>query len=178
MLPIPNKGFLFIKFSMEFLEKDLEQIIFETDNEILVKRGFLINGKKIRQLRIGNYGIADIVTFWRNRDIISFEVFELKKDVINITTLLQAYNYVKGIDHYLKSRGFKTKFYITLVGRKIDISTSFCFLPDLIDNLSFFTYNFDIDGLKFTTCSDFNLINTGFNYDRAIRMDKNSQINT
>lgn len=163
---------------MEFLEKDLEQIIFETDNATLVERGFLINGKKIRQLRIGNYGIADIVTFWRTSDIIYFEVFELKKDEISIRTLLQAYNYVKGIDHYLKLRGFKTKFYITLVGRKIDTSTSFCFLPDLIDNLSCFIYNFDINGLKFTNCSDFNLINTGFNYERTIRVDKNTQINT
>lgn len=48
---------------MNFLEKNLEDIIYETNNKYLRERGLFINGIKKRQLRIGNYGIADIVTF-------------------------------------------------------------------------------------------------------------------
>ncbi len=47
------RGFLFI--NMKFLEKDLEQIIYSADKELLAQRGLEINGTLIRQLRIGNY---------------------------------------------------------------------------------------------------------------------------
>ena len=50
---------------MKFLEKDLEDIIFEAPREELAKRGLHIEGKMYRQLRIGNYGIADLVTIQR-----------------------------------------------------------------------------------------------------------------
>lgn len=46
---------------MRFLEKDLEEIIYTTDKAKLSKRGLNITGKLFRQLRIGNYGIADLV---------------------------------------------------------------------------------------------------------------------
>ena len=46
---------------MKFLEKDLEEIIFETSNKELNERGLFVYGKKYRQLRIGNYGVADLV---------------------------------------------------------------------------------------------------------------------
>ena len=44
---------------MNFLEKNLEDIIFETDNVDLRKRDLFIFGKKKRQVRIGNYGTCD-----------------------------------------------------------------------------------------------------------------------
>ena len=47
---------------MNFLEKDLEDIIFETDNDLLFEHGLFIDGQKKRQVRIGNYGIADLIT--------------------------------------------------------------------------------------------------------------------
>lgn len=46
----------------EFFEKTLEDIIFNTDNELLCEHGLLISGKKLRQVKIGNYGIADLIT--------------------------------------------------------------------------------------------------------------------
>ena len=45
---------------MTFLEKDLEQIIFETPKEKLQEKGLVIKGKLLRQIKIGNYGIADL----------------------------------------------------------------------------------------------------------------------
>ena len=40
---------------MDFLEKDLEDIIYNASNEQLDKRGLRVRGKRFRQLRIGNY---------------------------------------------------------------------------------------------------------------------------
>jgi len=47
---------------MNFLEKNLETILIETPNELLRNRGLKIYGKKRNQVRLGNYGIADLIT--------------------------------------------------------------------------------------------------------------------
>lgn len=135
---------------MEFLEKDLEQIIWETDRNLLLEKGICIEGKMYRQLKIGRYGIADLVTFSKRGRCIHFTVYELKKDNIGIAAFMQAYSYVKGITEYLNKRGFfLTTFEVVLIGKKLDMSGSFCFLSDLIDNLRFYTYYVDITGLQF-----------------------------
>ncbi len=155
---------------MEFLEKDLEQIIWETDVNVLSERGLYIEGKMYRQLKIGNYGIADLVTFAREGigpdSFIHFTVYELKKDNVGIAAFMQAYSYVKGISEYLKSRGFKFSFSVVLIGKRIDTSGSFCYLPDLISNLYMATYSFNINGLTFNQVTGYSLINSGLAYEQ------------
>lgn len=160
---------------MEFLEKDLEQIIFETPNEYLQFAGLELFGKKKRQLRIGNYGIADIVAFRRffnyYTDFLHITVCELKKDSINISTFLQAIRYVKGIDQYLKFRKFKHKvrFSIILCGKTINLNSDLIYLADLVDcsdnkliDINFYTYDYKINGLKFEKHNNYKLIDEGF----------------
>lgn len=142
---------------MEFLEKDLEQIIWETDKEALLDKGLYVNGKLFRQLKIGRYGIADLVSFERKNFCIHFTVYELKKDNIGIAAFMQAYSYVKGLVEYLEMRGFLSTFEVVLIGKKLDMSGSFCYLTDLIPQLSFYTYHIDINGLQFTQKSDYRL---------------------
>ena len=175
---------------MKFLEKDLEQIIYEADKDVLEKRGLYINGKMFKQLRIGNYGIADLVTVVRDynyiyndsgkdfiRPYLIINVYELKKDKIGISAFLQAVRYVKGIKRYLSKRNFYNyDFHITLIGSDLDTSGSFCFLSDLINSYSecpqtsitgirFKTYSFELEGLKFKNESSYSLIEEGFWYE-------------
>jgi hypothetical protein len=60
---------------MNFLEKNLEDIIFETHENKLRDRGLEISGKKLRQLRIGNYGIADMITYTRIKKYFRLKIF-------------------------------------------------------------------------------------------------------
>lgn len=167
---------------MSFLEKDLEDIIFDTDNQILCSRGLPIRGKKFRQLRIGNYGVADIVSYRKKYSFdedapyIVIDIWELKKGEINIETLLQALKYCKGIMRYLwRYRGFYSfNININLVGRSIDTRRSFIYLTDLIGvesgegcecrltEISYYTYEYDFDGISFREESGYGLINEGF----------------
>jgi hypothetical protein len=179
---------------MDFLEKDLEQIIWEANDSELNNKGMCFKGKRYRQLRIGNYGVADIVTVFKktnmgidfltgNNTVIDnyliITIYELKKDKVGISAFLQALGYIKGIDRYLKKRGFSEYiFRITLVGRTIDNSGSFCYLPDLIgftipdyssleskgliQSIDFYTYSYKINGLKFSKQYGLNLIEEGF----------------
>ena len=143
---------------MKFLEKDLESIIFETDNEKLQEIGFDIEGRKFRQLRIGNYGISDIITVSRHGQNLHIEIIELKKDVINIDTLIQSLRYLAGIKNFLKRRNFtKNVFYtIKLCGKSIsnlrDLSllcSNMTTFNSGIELIQMITYSYDFDGLKF-----------------------------
>lgn len=179
---------------MKFLEKDLEEIIFESYKKDYGKelnlKGLLINGTIKKQLKIGNYGIADLVTFKRdieeefipelivndeihsnllayskvNKSKLTITVYELKKDKIGISAMLQAIRYAKGIKDYLENRCFVDyiDFEIALIGREIDISGSFCYLPDLFPKIRFYTYKYGLNGLVFKKEEDYSLSKKGF----------------
>lgn len=171
---------------MKFLEKDLEDIIWEASNERLQENGLDISGKKYRQLRIGNYGIADIVSitkpyyheYFKKHQKGIITIYELKKDKISVSSFFQAIGYLKGIKTYLESKGKSHlfNFQICLVGRELDLDSTVCYLPDIFMNdvtdvdldldsvtsVQLFKYSFYIDGLIFDECRDYNLKNKGF----------------
>lgn len=139
---------------MKFLEKNLEDIIFETDNEKLQERGLDIRGKKFRQLRLSHYGIADIVTISRIGQSLQIDIFELKKDVITVDTLLQALRYLEGIKTYFRKRKFKKHVYYTirLCGKRIYNLRELSLLSsniNTVEMIDLITYDYDFNGLKF-----------------------------
>lgn len=158
---------------MKFLEKDLEEIIFYSDQVELHQRGLYINGLIKRQLRIGNYGIADLVTFEKKYyrgflgEMLSeliITVYELKKDAISVSAVLQAIEYAKGISRYLELRGviFKFKIDIVVIGSKLPPSGALPFLPDVFEGVELYTYEYKIDGLFFNITKDYILTEEGF----------------
>lgn len=163
---------------MNFLEKDLEDIIFQANNNELRNKGLGILGKKYRQLKIGNYGIADVVTIQRGKynkktkkhTPLIITVFELKKGDINNEAFFQAVRYIKGISQYLKGRRGCSLLYVfkvVLIGKNKPIG-DLIYLPDYVLNaqgdkfLEIYTYNYKIDGLLFDRISGYSLINEGF----------------
>ncbi len=164
---------------MEFLEKDLETIIFNANKDELEERGLFINGNLKRQLRIGNYGIADLVTFTkplyvhpvRYHEPMCITVYELKKDKICISAFLQALNYVKGIKSYInKHKGcdYEINYRIILIGKTIDMGSSFIYIPDIMCAndysiaVEFKTYEYKHNGIWFNDINGYKLTNEGF----------------
>lgn len=169
---------------MDFLEKDLEEIIYLSDKNILSDRGLNLHGKLKRQLRIGNYGVLDLLEITRPyccnnkcyKGIIN--LIELKKDKIGVSTFFQALNYIKGIKRFLDIRNqeYLFNYQITLIGRQIDLNSSFCYLGDIFNqniemtdiddyskiNVELYKYNFDVEGIKFNEIINYKLINEGF----------------
>ncbi|MNQ74858.1 hypothetical protein D3C85_896270 [compost metagenome] len=153
---------------MNFLEKDLEEIIFGADRQALDQKGLSIEGKIARQVKLGKYGILDLISVRRHHEYMSdscfiFTIYELKKDNIGIAAFLQALGYARAVQVYIKERKPKMLFNIeiVLIGRKIDTLGSFCYLPELINHdlsnypegkltrVDFFTYDYDINGVSF-----------------------------
>lgn len=152
---------------MEFIEKDLENIIWDNaqtreGREKLFSRGLDIQGKLFRQVNIGGYGIADLISVEIDRgrwgDDVIVTIYELKKEQINVDTLIQACRYYKGIQRFVYARygdaieDFDLTIKITLIGKTIETQSDFVFLLDrCIDdcNISVYTYKYDIEGLRF-----------------------------
>jgi hypothetical protein len=177
---------------MEFLEKDLEEIIYLSDKRKLSDRGLYLMGHLKKQLKIGNYGIADLVEierpFYPKKSVNQIfgtthfkgciNVIELKKDKIGVSTFFQALNYLTGIKTYLAQRGLEQLFNykITLIGKDVDLNSSFCYLGDIFDNdlqcisidseslvsVKLYKYSYGIEGLEFHEISDYNLKVKGF----------------
>ena len=145
---------------MKFLEKDLEDIIcksFTNDyyNGLLVKKGLDLLDRHLwwhkRQLRIYGCGIADLVISHRNpyhKDNIHVNVIELKRGCINGESVLQCNKYIDGISKYLDTRGINHTISGTLIGDRLNISSTFLNRDDLF-YMSFYTYSYDIDGIEF-----------------------------
>ena len=174
---------------MSFLEKDLEEIIYTSGRDALDKRGLTINGKLLRQVKIGNYGIADLIEFERpcydgpERNWFvpgRITIYELKKEQIGIAAFLQSLSYAKGILEYLRHKKKNRQYIIdiVLIGKEVDDKGSFCFIENnlLLQNdfydktthfedkgtISFFKYKYGIDGLYFENMSGYDLTNKGF----------------
>jgi hypothetical protein len=175
---------------MDFLEKDLEEIIYLSDKNLLSDRGLYLHGKLKRQVRIGNYGVADLINVekplyskgfgFHSKDHFKglIEVVELKKDKIGVSTFFQALNYIKGIQQYLgkRNKDYLFNYQITLIGKEVDLNSSFCYLSDVfcedMDMISvndsskiavnLYTYKYGLDGLNFESISGYSLNNEGF----------------
>jgi hypothetical protein len=148
---------------MDFLEKNLEDIIYETDNDLLMDRGLVISGNKKRQVRIGNYGIADLVAWQKSSlGILYIDIFELKKDIVDVNTFTQAIRYFNGIYSYMSYRKFRhpINFSITLVGKYVDKS-DFVYVPNFC-RVKIYTYTYDFDGIQFNDHFGYKLTDEGF----------------
>lgn len=182
---------------MKFLESDLEEIICKTQNEKLQDKGLFIEGEKLQQLRIGNYGVSDIVSYKRSCDYVDFkqkdipyrlgevyelfdnhrldiQLFELKKDKISLSALMQAVRYCKGINSYMSKHRNKIKYNlsINLVGKEIDLSNDLVYLSDLfsfydeplnkVNGVNLYTYDYGFDGIEFKDHGGYKLNEEGF----------------
>lgn len=160
---------------MTISEKELEDFIFKSEREFIHERGLYMPFYRKRQLRLGNYGIADIVGmdkgYFQNNiryEMPCFYVYELKKDAIGMQAFIQAIRYAKGIKHYLslfhkKLPDFSIK--IILIGSEIDRNNDFIYLPDFCNTEEFevqiYTYSFDAKGIHFENHYGYLLANHG-----------------
>lgn len=138
---------------MEFSEKQIESIICQTDNSILRNRGLNIWGRKFRQVQLGQYGLADIITIDRVRDLeYNVTIYELKKDKISPSTFWQVLKYARGCKHIAENRRrvYKINIRMVLVGGELDMDGSFCYLSSVLStHVALYLYKYSVDGITF-----------------------------
>lgn len=172
---------------MKFLERDLEEVIINSSLDELSSKGLYLSGKCYRQLRIGNYGVSDLVFFKRPKKVIfsghsfleggTIQILELKKEEINNDTFFQSLRYARGIQRYLElnhnSIYNNCSIEILLIGKRIGRNSDITFLSPLmsdaedvpfckITSIRALTYRFDLNGFFFDSHDEYSLINEGF----------------
>lgn len=145
---------------MNFLEKDLEDIIWEniSNIETLQNRGLDLHKEcnYYRQFDLQPYGIPDILGF--GYDSISEQytvhLIELKKEAVGVKALVQAIRYYTGIKNMMQEKGLKhIVFHVDIIGSNVEHEVLYLYQKLAVSMnmfLSIMTYNFDLEkGLRF-----------------------------
>ena len=130
---------------MDFLEKDLENIIVE-NKETIHQRGFeVMLSNTIRQYKLPSGKIIDIVTYEQSDDEILLYIIELKRGNTK-EALLQAYGYFAELYTEIKPMFNSIIPKIIIVGREI---TEVPIANYLTVPTECYTYTYDYNGIQF-----------------------------
>jgi len=168
---------------MTFIEKDLEDILFEYSSSyekryLLQERGLPImsHGTMLRQVDLAAYGIADLIDIYVgcksdvfSSKFVQIDLYELKKEEVNWETFHQVVKYMRSIQLFIDQYYPKTRLYLNafLIGKQLDKSGNFCFTSSVFNNINIYTYKYEIDGIKFYAESEYIISANVFN-DRKI----------
>lgn len=148
---------------MNILEHEIESILvrlLRNHPDRVLEKGLDISkiGWVGSQINLGNYGVLDVINVYLNGksddgiNNLVFDVFELKKDLIDIQTLLQSVRYCRAIKSILQKSYFhyNVDFRIHLIGRKVVKSNDFIYMTDIFNGFFLYEYKLDaFDGISF-----------------------------
>ena len=142
---------------MDFLEKDLEEIIYTLSQSVegrqkLLARGLSVSGKMYRQVSLAEYGRLDLVAIRiEPADTVNITVYELKQGKVGTNALFQACRYLTALR---KIASESTNKYVScnavLIGREIEKNGDFTLLYKFLNFAKVITYRYDFNGVWFT----------------------------
>lgn len=152
-----------IKFQSE---ADLEKFLMKSKDLFLSNLGPY---QYKNQVRIGNYGIADIVGYFDSEDEMgaasrSYVVIELKNRELRYEDFFQACRYAKGLErsHSNNDKIMCSEIRIILFGTN-ETDADILYLPDLFENIGVYGYEISPKtGFSVREFSSINLLNEGF----------------
>lgn len=144
---------------MDFLEKDLESILYYAPQLKIKERGLscFVYDTIFRQVSLGAYGISDLITVKYVNKFVYINIYELKNKVLSAAVFWQILKYIKGVNHFLSNFNLSNHNIIVrgiMIGRTIDAAGEFCFLPTLNSNIHIYTYDYNYDGILFNYIND------------------------
>lgn len=150
-----------------FLERDLEDIIFENQEEV-VKKGFPPFYKNVRrQFNMPYGGICDIIT-WEDPTENSFKckIFELKRRELDINAVSQIIGYGRQVVEIFTN---KKELSVDLILVGSDWDDNILNLFEWGVGVMFVNYDFCLDGIKFENLC----LPTIFDYRKVYRYNPN-----
>ncbi|GAB3822257.1 hypothetical protein [Pontibacter rugosus] len=157
---------------MRFLEKDLEDIIYN-HKEVCSEKGLLEcypseYSHLFRQVNLGKYGVADLISVdvIQNRPTrtikgrhchyhrtLSIYIIECKLNEVNVAAYLQAKRYKTAIQELLQRynlKNTKVDIKVVLVGGSLDEGSDFVFQLNDDHKCTVYTYAYGPNGIEFT----------------------------
>jgi hypothetical protein len=154
------------------LEKDLEDMIYCANPEDLRKAGLPMWKNLVQQVRLGNYGIADLINFeiidvLKDKIIVKPTIIELKQGKVGEEAFFQALRYSKGIEELYCRKISKEKkvifrdFEIVLIGNRVDTRSNLIYISDICRNISFYSTQITLNGIEFKNEFGYKLTDQG-----------------
>lgn len=149
---------------MNIIEKDLEDILFECmsseeGQKALAERGLTTKGLVFRQVDLGAYGRIDLLTveFVKNSEgyLLTFTIYELKKDEVNVNTLVQGSRYVSGLRRIVykeiqdDKRFIDVNINLRMIGNSVRMDDFVLLYNNIKNSVEIYTYNFSVKGFVF-----------------------------
>lgn len=131
----------------DFLERTLEDIVFDNRDKIHMKGLKRLKSKSFRQVILPSGKKLDILSYdISNSGHLSFDIYELKRDYINIEAVCQAYNYYNEIGQLIDGHFKSWDASIVMVGKRYD---NISILAGMKIPISVYTYEYGYDGITF-----------------------------
>lgn len=149
---------------MNFLEKDLETIIWENyasceDRGLHINNQLFQHGRRFRQMNLLPAGIADLVNIHYDpyaREL-SIQVIECKRGKVNADTYVQAKRYAAALRDIVVFDDLldvaKTTVTLVLIGAAIDTDSPFAGTIAQDGACRSFIYKYGLNGIEFLDCS-------------------------
>ena len=130
----------------DFLEKTLEDLIFENRAKIHENGLPKFKHRSYRQFYLPSGRKIDIISFEFISGTLFVNLYELKKECIDTSSICQAYNYMHEFKGLLKGLYNECHVKIVLVGKKYD---PISILDGLQADIEVYTYDYRLNGLQF-----------------------------
>jgi len=170
-------------------EKELEDWIYNESEATSINP---INNEEIhsiyRQVDLGSYGVADLVTFLHMPNGMEITIIEVKKENIDVKTFAQLSRYRKGVERYFEGShdSYCIEIRLIAVAPEIVKNDDSVWLSDLLTSSTdfyAFTCNVDLkDGVVFNQTTgwvksneDFNKFHQSIGLAEIARFDRFSQ---
>lgn len=135
------------------------------------------------QVNLGGYGIVDIITVDFNPTLvlpnnvteIHFTIMELKKEIIDLSTIAQICRYKQGLFNYFKHENrIIIKISGVLVGNKINAEDGSCYVIDSMGWLHYVEYDISLNrGISFVRRENWYKEDNNYNcLDKLIQQSK------
>lgn len=130
----------------DFLEKTLEDIIFENKAEIHKKGLPKFRSNTFRQFYLPSGKKIDIISFDLYQGTLWVDLYELKKDTVDTASICQAYNYLHEFTGLIHGGFNDCHINIIMIGKKYE---PISLLNAMNINISVFVYDYGMNGPQF-----------------------------
>jgi hypothetical protein len=143
------------------MENVMSELIYKADKELLAEKGLDFPNKMLKNINLGKYGKCDLLHFSKheNNTVFHVDVISCNRDKISMSSFIDLVTCAKGIEKYIvENYGAITVFYFHLIAKEIDSKSNIVFLTDVLsDNVNFYQYHVNINGLYFEKMQGFEL---------------------
>lgn len=143
------------------MENVMSELIYKADKELLAEKGLEFPFKMFKKVDLGKYGKCDLVHFTRHSGyVVHIDLISCNRDKISMSSFIDLVTCAKGIEKYLRNNhNLVLTFHYHIIAKEIDSKSNICFLPDVTENINFYLYKANINGIYFESLHGCELIN-------------------